>query len=291
MPTGTEIHPGDIRGLNGPAQLLLHRCSAVDRRFPDGNSGQTLHLPPGFFGPVKMAQIHEQPSPSLSSPGDKSLQWLRWICRSIGVIRLRSRRRIVWIWAGGLGLLLGIHFLLTILYLAPDNLLKRRFSEPLQRYMDPLFAQNWQLFAPNPISQHRSLVIKAKYRDPRTGEIRESPWMDITRPHVRDIWENRFFNDARTLRFQTSAIKMYQSEEPDRKAAGLRMLHRLALHSLKSEPELRNVEQVKVRIVLNRFPRYPEREKPDQTGTLYFDETDWMTVRETNRGVSGGHKP
>ncbi|GAA5347144.1 hypothetical protein CLV97_11615 [Planifilum fimeticola] len=202
---------------------------------------------------------------------------------------MRSRRRIVWIWAGGLGLLLGIHFLMTILYLAPDNLLKRRFSEPLQRYMDPLFAQNWQLFAPNPISQHRSLVIKAKYRDPGTGEIRETPWKDITRPQVRDVWENRLFNGDRALRFQTSAIKMYQSEDPDRKAQGLQMLRRIALHSLNDE--LRDVEQVKVRIVINRFPRYPEREKPDQMGTLYFDETDWMTVRETARGASGGRKP
>jgi hypothetical protein len=179
-----------------------------------------------------------------------------------------------------------MHFLLTILYLAPDNLLKRRFSEPLQRYMDPLFAQNWQLFAPDPISQHRSLVIKAKYRDPATGEIRETLWMDITRPRVREIWENRLFNGSRALRFQTSAIAMYRSEDPDRKARGLRMLRRLALHFLNEETKLANVDKVKVRIVLNRFPRYPERQKPDQMGTLYFDETDWMTVRDV-----GGRKP
>ncbi|MFO7289367.1 hypothetical protein SAMN04488025_13210 [Planifilum fulgidum] len=199
---------------------------------------------------------------------------------------MHIRRRIVWIWAGGLGLLLAMHFLLTILYLAPDNLLKRRFSEPLQRYMDPLFAQNWQLFAPDPISQHRSLVIKAKYRDPATGEIRETPWMDITRPRVREIWENRLFNGSRALRFQTSAIAMYRSEDPDRKARGLRMLRRLALHFLNEETNLANVDKVKVRIVLNRFPRYPERQRPDQMGTLYFDETDWMTVRDV-----GGRKP
>ena len=115
--------------------------------------------------------------------------------------------------------------------------------------------------------------------------------MDITRPQVREIWENRLFNGSRALRFQTSAIAMYRSEDPDRKARGLRMLRRLALHFLKRKRSSRMWNKVKVRIVLNRFPRYPEREKPDQTGTLYFDETDWMTVRETNRGVSGGHKP
>src|SRR5690606_41803260 len=98
-----------------------------------------------------------------------------------------------------------MHFLLTILYLAPDNLLKRRFSEPLQRYMDPLFAQNWQLFAPDPIAQHRSLVIKAKYGDPATAAIRKTPWMDITRPGGREIRQNRLFNGSRARRFETPA--------------------------------------------------------------------------------------
>ncbi len=110
--------------------------------------------------------------------------------------------------------------------------------------------------------------------------------MDITRPRVREIWENRLFNGSRALRFHTSAIAMYRSEDPDRKARGLRMLRRLALHFLNEETNLANVDKVKVRIVLNRFPRYPERQKPDQMGTLYFDETDWMTVRDV-----GGRKP
>jgi|SRR5690606_4596940 hypothetical protein len=197
-----------------------------------------------------------------------------------GGIPLHTRRSIVWIGAGGLSLLIGMHFLLTLLYLAPDNLLKRRFSEPLQQYMDPLFAQNWQLFAPDPVSQHRSLAAKAKVRDPKTGEVRETPWRDLTGPRVREVWENRLFNGSRALRFQVSAISMYQSKDPARKAQGRQMLRRLALDSFRSEPGLRHVEQVKVRIVLNRFPRYPERQKPDRMGTLYFDETDWMPVEK-----------
>lgn len=188
-------------------------------------------------------------------------------------------------------MLLGFHFLLTLLYLAPDNLLKRRFSEPLYRYMDPLFAQNWQLFAPNPVSQHRSLVVKAKIRDPKTGQIRETPWRDITRPQVQDVWENRLFNSSRSLRFQVSAIRMYQSKDPERKAEGLQMLRRLALDSLRSEPDFPHLEQIKVRIVVNQFPRYPERQKPDRMGSLIFDETDWMPVREEIERPSGGREP
>ena len=54
--------------------------------------------------------------------------------------------------------LVGLHLVSVTLEALPPN----RYSEAVQdrtAYVDPYFTQNWRLFAPNPISEDRSLSI------------------------------------------------------------------------------------------------------------------------------------
>jgi hypothetical protein len=77
--------------------------------------------------------------------------------------------------AGALGLVLTAHLTATALFVGPDNVAKSTIKEPLDSYMLPFFQQNWSLFAPNPISTERSLLVRGWYDDQRHTE-----WVNVT---------------------------------------------------------------------------------------------------------------
>ena len=57
-----------------------------------------------------------------------------------------------------------------------------RYSNPVRphtTYLDPYFAQNWRLFAPNPVSQDRTMLFQGTYQDAE-GRSRETAWLDWT---------------------------------------------------------------------------------------------------------------
>jgi hypothetical protein len=191
-------------------------------------------------------------------------------------------------WIIGLACLLGFHFGMTALYLAPPNPVKQAWFEPMMKYMDPLFMQNWKLFAPNPVSQHQNICVKAKWKDPETGQIKETPWRDVSWPLIAHIQRDRFSNDGRLYRFQYTAITWFTDKDQNRKVKGEQMLERVAANAIRDFPQRTHVLQVKVRIVTNVFPRFYERYKPDRKGTFYYRETDWMNVRPIDAGTTGG---
>lgn len=57
-----------------------------------------------------------------------------------------------------------------------------RYSDavrPEVSYLEPYFAQNWRLFAPNPVAQDRNVLFQGTYRDAK-GRIELTPWLDWT---------------------------------------------------------------------------------------------------------------
>lgn len=60
-----------------------------------------------------------------------------------------------------------------------------RFSEetrPAAEYLGPYFAQNWRLFAPNPISSDREVRFQGAYE--QDGELVTTDWVDWTRTEL-----------------------------------------------------------------------------------------------------------
>jgi hypothetical protein len=55
----------------------------------------------------------------------------------------------------------GVHLSATFFYNAPTNPVSQRYSKQIQWWMNPLFNQNWQLFAPNPISENVTVQARA----------------------------------------------------------------------------------------------------------------------------------
>ncbi len=56
--------------------------------------------------------------------------------------------------------------------------------------MQPFFQQDWSMFAPNPVQGDIALLLRARWTDRSTGELRTSDWVDVTRREWSGILQN-----------------------------------------------------------------------------------------------------
>lgn len=74
----------------------------------------------------------------------------------------------------------GLHLAATVLFLTPSNPVRSAAQPELDGYMRPFFAQNWRLFAPNPLTNNEHLLVRAQVTDSATGETITTEWFNIT---------------------------------------------------------------------------------------------------------------
>lgn len=72
--------------------------------------------------------------------------------------------------------LVGAQLVAMFLYNAPANAVSKRYSTQIAWWMDPLQNQNWQLFAPNPISENVEVDARASIG----GSAEIGPWTDLS---------------------------------------------------------------------------------------------------------------
>ncbi len=99
------------------------------------------------------------------------------------------------------GVVLGIHVVCTALYLLPQNPLTGYWSEPVQRYMEPLFAQRWLLFAPEPATN--SLKLWSRYECDGTW----TRWRDPAAPLLEIHQRNRLSPTGKLLYISNSLAR------------------------------------------------------------------------------------
>jgi hypothetical protein len=71
------------------------------------------------------------------------------------------------------------HLLMVVLYVAPVNPISQRYSRQIDDWIDPLFDQNWQLFAPEPQSANWQISARTMSTGP-DGRPQVSSWFDLT---------------------------------------------------------------------------------------------------------------
>ena len=74
--------------------------------------------------------------------------------------------------------LVGLHLIAVTFAALPDN----RYSDavaPSTGYLGSYFAQNWRLFAPNPVAQDREIRFQMAYRD-EAGDVQQTAWVNWT---------------------------------------------------------------------------------------------------------------
>jgi uncharacterized protein DUF5819 len=110
------------------------------------------------------------------------------------------------------------HFGLTGVYVLYDNPVRRALAPILNAYTDKYFSQGWGLFAPDPMSENASLMIRpltpaesaavARLGVPKTG------WYDLTRA----LWERKqrmpFSYDEALGHFEVAMIGDYLDGDP-----------------------------------------------------------------------------
>lgn len=231
----------------------------------------------------------------------------------------RNPSAVVVLTAMALAGILVLHGAATVVYVAPFNPLRLALGQQLNAYMLPLFEQNWSLFAPQPISEDRGLLVRARVDDIDGGSV-VTDYADITSPAVDAIHENRLFA-GRHARLSTNALQMLTHTDPllaelrdlaeeraDDDAEGhargasttppdaptvsgfgtapdaaARERGELLVATLASAEAVKRwgvgVEAVQVRVVMHEYPRYSQRHD-DGLGTITYSDLDWMPRQE-----------
>lgn len=199
-------------------------------------------------------------------------------------------------------LALAVHAVLTILLASPPNPAQLAFSEILTAYQQPHFQQNWQLFAPEPISDERLLLLRARL-DGRDDED-VTDYVDITSPEIASSHSLRFLA-PKTSRIGTNLMQLItwrapiaerlrdriqpdeesteNPENPDLllpveeevlEEADL-LLHRYLCREAVSRWG-EDVRAVQGRLVINEFPPYSRRTEPNSAGEVLVRDFPWM---------------
>ncbi|ARW08906.1 DUF5819 family protein [Bacillus atrophaeus] len=100
------------------------------------------------------------------------------------------------------------HFMIVILNVMPMNPISNKYKKEISEYMEPLFVQNWHLFAPDPVSHNESIQVKVGFE----GESK-SDWIDITTPMIEEMHKNYFSPLNRMARISTGIISELTSED------------------------------------------------------------------------------
>ncbi|MCP3142454.1 DUF5819 family protein [Pyxidicoccus xibeiensis] len=217
-------------------------------------------------------------------------------------------RRLVRIAPAVLLLVIVMHFGITLAYLTPINPAKLRVSSLLDGYMEPFFAQRWTLFGPDVAARTKYLLVSCRAEDAR-GEVREHPFVNITRP-LRELKQRHRLTPADRLdRAQLAGVKMSQAQddevarrllekpedsEPYRQAValveqqrkqrrerGFRLVIRVASAACASLHPGEQIRDVRVRIATIQAPPFSRRMEPEESGETSYADSDWHPFEAT----------
>jgi len=211
-------------------------------------------------------------------------------------------RRLLALVPGLIGVVLCVHFSMTLAYLLPLNPVTLRTTALVERYMTPWFAQSWTFFAPNPINETRSLLVACRLRQP-AGATVETAWVDVSAPVWAAQAQQRFSAAAWLARLQAHVIQLSTDQEGLLDAAQRRRLAAEAaaapqLDGLSAAEDTRRALAAHLRarlgaaycdqwygtgqtiatrvaVAVLRFPRFSQRHLPDRAGELQVYPFAW----------------
>lgn len=195
-------------------------------------------------------------------------------------------------------LALSVHVALTILLASPPNPAQLALSDALTAYQRPHFQQNWQLFAPTPISDERILLVRARVRGEQADRV--TGYVDITSPDLATSHALRFLA-PKTPRVGLNLVQLLTWRDP----IAQRLRDRVQLDDTSENPDLllpseemvlqeadllvhrylcraasdrwgTAVSDVQARLVVNEFPPYSRRTEPNSEGDVTIRDLPWM---------------
>jgi hypothetical protein len=201
-------------------------------------------------------------------------------------------------------LALVFHFGMTLIYLSPLNPPKAKSLGFVRSYMEPLFWQRWELFAPNPIMDNRYTLVSCRLDDGAGGH-EDTAFYDLTTPLLEAKYRWRFTPADRLERAAKAAsylamgtpdplldkIKQHadvfsdflvatKEAENARREKGLHMFARLASAQCDALYGRRRTSAVRIQYVIVKPPPFSRRRDADQTGESTVVEFPWLPYEE-----------
>lgn len=194
--------------------------------------------------------------------------------------------------------LLGCHFLIASFSQAPLSPVKLRYYEAVTNYLHPYFTQNWMLFAPDPLTDDRGILARARCEN---GSV--TPYYDVTTQAIKSAQGSRFF-PPRTSRLVSSTLQQLNQSDPvlnriretekEKKSPVLPLLpverisrdeatNFLARYSLtKMPPQVcaGRTESVQVRVYYHKMPPWSQRHQSAAHGKVSAQDLKWTKIED-----------
>ncbi|RIL26950.1 hypothetical protein BUY98_14775, partial [Staphylococcus gallinarum] len=106
--------------------------------------------------------------------------------------------------------LLILHFIFVILSVMPLNPITNKMGSFVNTYVNPVFTQNWNLFAPDPIDNNTA--IQVKYTETNN---KKSEWIDVTSSMIKEMHVNYISPYNRISRMPESIVTEMIGIEPN----------------------------------------------------------------------------
>ena len=185
-------------------------------------------------------------------------------------------------------LVAALHLAATFLYNAPANPVSQRYAGPVNRWMEPLFSQNWRLFAPNPISENIEIDARASL-DP---DGRLTGWVNLSAQDEAAVRGNPVPGHITENQLRNAWFQWLETHDGNGNPTGVnadvmqKYLMAIALERLGKHVGGGTIGSVQIRAITTLIPgpgRTPAQIAP-QTRTL-----DWWSVSQnTDAGAGAG---
>lgn len=183
-----------------------------------------------------------------------------------------------------------VHLTATFLYNAPANPVSQRYARSVNWWMEPLFSQNWRLFAPNPISENLEIDARASL-DP---DGRLSAWVNLSAQDEAAVRGNPVPGHIAENELRNSWFQWLATHDDNGNPTGTnadlmqKYLLNVVLKRLDGHVGGR-IGSVQVRVITTLIPgpgRTPAQTAP-QTRTLDW----WSLPRSADSAASAGPSP
>ncbi|MFE4023068.1 DUF5819 family protein [Streptomyces sp. NPDC059101] len=191
--------------------------------------------------------------------------------------------------------LLGLHFCAASISQMPLTPIKLRVMGSVNDYLEPYQAQNWKLFAPNPLSENRGIFARGRCAN---GEV--TGFYDVTSRYIDAAQSSRFF-PSRMSRLVTGNVLQLSGGDPvlDELREQQKALHKrplpetplekknrreavafLSRYSLTQMPKVcgGSPDKVQVRVYVEKLPPWSKRNDPKARGKTDLQDMDWVKV-------------
>ncbi len=181
-----------------------------------------------------------------------------------------------------------LHILLVFLHVAPSNEISKRYSGQIDAWINPLFEQNWQLFAPDPETSTRQISVRTRTTTTE-GAAQVSDWFDLTAVDYSAVKHHAFPSHINHNMLRRAWVAYLQTHSGDDQPSSERAvmiqqyLRNIAVHRLTADGR-GHFEAIQLRVITRPIMAPAEIGNPRSARPPAADvrQLPWWAVSDAN---------